>query len=75
MRLPKFSRGSSLNGRVNTREIPVDPARVAEWEALGGGAPKIQDAFPDLGADDREFLLFGITPEEEASAFPPEAQE
>ena len=42
--MPMFRRRSTLTGQVNTREIPVDPARVAEWDALGGEAPKVQAA-------------------------------
>src|SRR4051812_47774549 len=32
----------------------------------------IQDAFPDLPKDDREFLMSGLSPEGWAIAFPPE---
>lgn len=73
--MPRFTRRSALTGRMNIREIAVDPARVTEWEALGTNAPHVQNAFPDLSADDREFLLNGTTPEEHADVFPPEWQE
>ena len=61
-----FRRVSSLTGRWNAREIDVDPARVIIWDVLklGDAAALVQDAFPDLGDDDREFLLTGVTPEE-----------
>jgi hypothetical protein len=32
----------------------------------------IQEAMPNLSADDREFIMTGITPEEWNSAFPDE---
>ena len=60
---------------MNTRDIPVDPDRVAKWQALGAQAPKIQHAFPELDADDREFLLSGVTPEEHDSLFPAEGED
>lgn len=57
-------RTSSLSGKQHRRDIPIS----VEAYALGMQARRkgalIQDAFPMLSADDREFLLSGITPEE-----------
>lgn len=57
---------SQLTGIRHTRLIPVDPAKFQNWADArrNGTAPFIQHAFPELSADDREFLLTGITPEE-----------
>lgn len=49
-----------LTNQVNIREITYDPADMRKYES---GA-LIQDAFPYLSPDDREFLKSGITPEE-----------
>lgn len=59
-----LSRISSISGKVNQRMIPLS----VESYSLGMQARKkgalIQDAFPTLSAEDREFILSGITPEE-----------
>jgi hypothetical protein len=61
----KITKQSPFSGKVNSREIPVTEAQLAAWNA---GA-MIQDAMPDVSADDREFLMTGITPEEWADTF------
>ncbi len=62
---------SQLTGIRHRRMIPVDPFKWHNWKEARekGHAPFIQDAFPELSADDREFLLTGITPEEWDRAF------
>ena len=45
----------------------------AQFAAYNAGA-LVQDAFPDLDADAREFLMTGITPEEWAETFPPDEE-
>jgi hypothetical protein len=67
-------RKSMLTKEVNTREVPVDPDKYANYGArrLRGTAGLIQDEFPELSKDDREFILTGVTPEEWAKTFPPE---
>jgi len=39
---------------------------IAHWMYLrmSGRAPMVQDAFPNMDKDDREFLISGITPTE-----------
>ena len=56
-----ISRTSLLTGCVNTMDLPITEAMIAEWVASD---LKIQDAFPHLSSDHREFLLSGATPEE-----------
>jgi hypothetical protein len=54
---------SPLSGTVNERDIDVTAEQIQWWH---GGA-LIQDVMPNLSADDREFLMTGITPEEWAA--------
>jgi hypothetical protein len=54
------TRASSITGLTHTREVPVTEAQLNAWY---DGA-RIQDAMPNLSAEDREFILSGITPEE-----------
>lgn len=51
---------SPLSGTVNEREIDITPEQLQWWNS---GA-LIQDVMPNLSADDREFLMTGILPEE-----------
>ena len=57
----ELTRQSRLTGRINTMEIPVTSEQL---EVYGRGIRLIQDAFPNLTPDQREFILTGITPEE-----------
>ena len=49
-------RKSLLSGIVRTRDIPVTPVQMLRYEF----GELVQDAFPELSADDREFILTGI---------------
>jgi len=61
----RVSRYSNATGIYHTREIPVESAAMKKWEMTPDlKRPLIQDAFPALSSDDREFILTGITPEE-----------
>jgi len=55
----KITRTNPFNGEVNTLDINVTDAQI-EYYAAGA---LIQDAFPNLSADDREFIKTGITAE------------
>jgi hypothetical protein len=63
-----ITRKSPLSGEVNTRDIDVTEVALAAWQA----GIVIQRAMPELSADDREFIMTGITPEEWARTFPEE---
>ena len=52
----KITRTNPFNGTVNTRELDITPEQVEAYEA---GA-LLQNAFPNLSADDREFYKTGI---------------
>ncbi|KAA1428625.1 hypothetical protein [Mycolicibacter arupensis] len=59
----KITVRSILTGKQHTREIDVDPDLVDRFRMrLIRGT--VQDVFPDLSAEDREFIFTGITPKE-----------
>ncbi len=59
------SRVSSISGETNTKELDITEEQMTNY--LGG--MHIQRAFPHLPAEDREFILTGITAEEWDSVF------
>lgn len=67
----KITRTSTLTGKKRTKDLPVTQKQIDKWK---GGA-YIQNAMPQLSADDREFIMTGITPEEWDEAFPEEEDE
>ena len=63
-----FRKRSVFTGRENEMYLPVELDRVRAWLAMPRRSrPFVQDAFPDLTADQREFILTGATPEETAA--------
>ena len=52
----QITRTNPFNGKVNTKELDITPEQIEAYEA---GA-LLQDAFPNLSADDREFYKTGI---------------
>ena len=61
-----ITKQSALSGKTNTKDIMVTQEQIDAWKA----GMMIQDAMPSLNADDREFILTGITPEEWNGVFP-----
>jgi hypothetical protein len=59
---------SKLTGKVNYMDIPVSVERLNAYFS-GGRKGYIQNWFPELSADQREFLITGSTPEEWEAAF------
>lgn len=57
---------SPITGKVHKLELPVTEEKIAQWKSSG---TTIQDAFPELTPDEREFLLTGITSDEWDSLF------
>jgi hypothetical protein len=55
-----ITRQSNWSGITRTLDIPVTHEQFWEWQR---GA-LIQNAMPHLTADQREFIISGITPEE-----------
>lgn len=56
----QITKRSPISKKEHTREIPVTVEQIEDW--LNGAL--IQDAMPNISADDREFIMTGITPEE-----------
>lgn len=63
------TRKSTLTGKTQTRVFNLNPIVLAKYEA---GHGLIQECFPYLSAEDREFIMTGITPEEWNDLFPPD---
>ena len=55
-----IERESPLSGNKNVLDVPVTLAQIAAWK----GGELIQRAMPNLSADEREFLMTGITADE-----------
>jgi len=55
-----IKRKSLLTGEERTRELPVTFEQMANWES----GMLAQNAFPNLSASDREFIMTGITDDE-----------
>jgi len=62
----KIKRRSILTGVERELDIPaVTEERMKEWRPGEGQVGKpVQEVFPELTADQREFLLSGVTREE-----------
>ena len=56
----QITRVSQITGHIHTREIEVTEEQLLDYSR----GMLLQEAFPDLSADDREFIKTGITPEE-----------
>jgi hypothetical protein len=64
----EITRVSAFTGKTHTKDLPVTLEQLAAYEA---GA-LLQDAFPNLPAEDREFIKTGVTKGEWDAMFPPE---
>lgn len=56
-----IARKSPFSGKVTTMEINTTDEQIDRYLK---GEGLIQEVFPDLTADEREFIKTGITPEE-----------
>ena len=54
----RVKRKSILTGNTSIMEIDVNPMQIFKWQ---NGTP-IQDAMPDTSAEEREFIMTGMTP-------------
>lgn len=52
-----------FTGKFNSMELPMTEAEFSRAQAARANGALIQDAFPMLNADQREFILTGITPD------------
>jgi hypothetical protein len=55
-----ITRKSVISGNVNTMDINVTQEQLSAWES----GTLIQNAMPHISADEREFIMTGITPQE-----------
>lgn len=55
-----ITRTSTLSGHISSMNIDVTLEQVASWEQ----GELVQNAMPNLSADEREFIMTGITPTE-----------
>lgn len=62
----KVTKKSGLSGKQHSMEIALDYEDFMRWHMDG---VLIQSALPYLTADEREFMMTGITPEEWEAAF------
>ena len=63
-----ITRKSMFTNKFNTLEVPVTPEQLA-WYYQNKQDVMIQEAFPNLSAPLREFILTGVTPDEWVSVF------
>jgi hypothetical protein len=61
-----ITKESGISGIEHTRSIPCTQYQLDKWQVDG---QLIQQAMPHLSADDREFLMTGITPQEWEAMF------
>jgi hypothetical protein len=60
-----IERQSPFDGKWRKWEVPVTQEQLDAWQ----GGKLIQYAMPNLNADQREFIMTGITPEEWKETF------
>ena len=66
-----FQRISPFTGKLNQMDLPVTEDQVNKYN---NGA-LIQDAFPNLTASQREFIMTGMTDDDWDNMFPPDDEE
>lgn len=62
---------SPRTGESNSMDLPVTQEQL---DLYAKGHALVQQVFPDLTPDQREFIMTGYTPEDWAAMFPPEEQ-
>lgn len=65
-----IERVSPLTGKLNTMELDVTPEQMAEMALPGSQRRYVQTIFPNLTAEEREFIKTGYTPEDWAAMWP-----
>ena len=65
-----ITRTSDLTGRTTTQNLPISWTQIIKWH----NGMLIQEAFPQLNASQREFLMTGITDDEWDTLLPSEEQ-
>jgi len=67
-----LERRSPISRTINAMELPIDADTFASCESAWKAGMYIQDAFPMLNANQREFVKTGITPAEWEKMFGPD---
>jgi len=67
----QITRTSMISGNTNTMELNVTQEQLTAWE----NGMNIQQAMPDLSAEEREFVKTGMTPTEWNELFGEEEDE
>jgi len=57
---------SKVSGKIRSMDLPVTAEQMIRYNT---GRFTLQDCFPNLSADDREFIKSGITAEEWEEVF------
>lgn len=65
----RIVRTSALTNRLHIRELPVTEQEIARWQS----GELAQNVWPHLTAEQREFIMTGVTPSEWETAFGPNA--
>lgn len=66
-----ITKTSIVSGKEHTMDLPVTQEQIDRYNK----GELVQKAFPNCTAEEREFLMTGITPSEWNHMFPPEEQE
>ena len=61
----KITRTSRLTGKTSVMDLKITQAQLDAWV----DGELVQNAMPQLSAEEREFLMTGITPAEWNEAF------
>jgi hypothetical protein len=61
-----ITKTSQLTGKTHTLDIPVTEHQLSAWKTSG---KTIQSVLPHLTADEREFILTGVTTTEWNNVF------
>jgi hypothetical protein len=61
----EITKASMLTGVVRTKDLEVTEEQILRWQ----NGELIQNVLPNLSADDREFIITGITPEDWEASF------
>lgn len=65
----KITKTSNLTGKQNTMDIPLTSLEFDMGELRRANGELIQNVYPNLDNEQREFLISGITPEEWSEIF------
>jgi len=61
-----ITKKSTLTGKMNTMELDITNSQLKRYEE---GNDLVQNIFPNINSDGREFLISGVTPTEWVNAF------